>query len=175
MCCRIQKSKCCDIIFELVNLANCLSYLVLSELYLESFNKYESTVGIEISSVFSVIEYVSLFTLLKEIIVGCTALGSTRWLRKSHFHKIDFATFMLTILDYILVYAASATYFPFRLLRLFRLLRPVLRITAFADLNRLLRTLSAGSLQLGIVLLVLVFFLLSFALFGPQAPAPRHN
>jgi hypothetical protein len=141
----------------------------MSELYLESFNKYESTEGTARSSVFNVIEYVSMFALLMEIIVGCTVLGSAHWLRTSRFHQIDFATLILSILDYILVYCASTANFPFRVLRLFRLLRPVLSMTSFADLNRLLRTLSAGALKLGIVLLVLTFFILSFALFGQRS------
>ena len=172
VCTHIHNSSGWKLFFALVNLCYCISFSIYPEVYRDSFNEYRSpgTTGNGTINLFGILEFISLFSLVLEILVGCITLGflrdKTSWLRVSYFHKIDFAVLLLVCLEYLLVYLIGSDRFPFRVLRLFRLLRPILRTDTFAELRGLLRTLSAGALQIGTVLLVLLFITLAFALFG---------
>ncbi len=84
-------------------------------------------------SVFDLIEFVTFSAMAVEVAVGCVSVGfvSSRaaWLRSSYFHKIDFVVLLLTALDYTLHSVLSVNLGlpkgPYRVFRVFRLLRPV--------------------------------------------------
>ena len=84
-------------------------------------------------NVFDFVEYATFTAMITEVVVGCIAVGffsdRSAWLRNSYFHKIDFAVLMLTVIDYslhsVLYLNLGLPKGPFRVFRLFRLLRPV--------------------------------------------------
>ena len=184
-CMQIYRNCWIGIFFDAMNLAYCITFSLLPELDRNSFNKGEipntTSVRIGQSNIFDLVEYTTYAVLALEIAIGCTALGVNKrrliWLHSSHFHKIDLAVFLLTSLDYVLVHCLGLAIFPFRMLRLFRLLRPMLRHPAFRELRQLLRTLGDGASQIWTVLLVLAFFTAAFALCGApptHCAATRH-
>ena len=173
-CFKIHHSTCCGIFFELMNLTYCVIFSILPEYDRDNFNNGQlptsASIQIGPTNVFDLLEYISFVVLVVEVTVGFVALGTDSgrlvWLETSRFHQIDLAVLLLTALDYALLFVLDTRRFPFRMLRLFRLLRPMLRIPAFAELCRLLQTLSHGAGQIRTVLLVLLFFTLTFALSG---------
>jgi len=100
---------------------------------------------------------------------GIIALGfcwsPNTWLRCSDFHKLDALVLLVTAGEYVaaILGSNSVTLRPFRLLRVFR---AIVKIKSFLGVKTIIRTLRQGITQLGVVILMLFFFMCGFGIFG---------
>ena len=104
-----------------------------------------------------------------EVLVGIIAYGfvqsKSTYLRNSGFHKLDFACFLATILEYVgsSFNMPDFTMRPFRMLRLFK---PLVRIKSFSGVKNIITTLSEGSPQLAIIFLFLLLTIAAWTIFA---------
>ena len=102
-----------------------------------------------------------------EILVGIVAYGfvqsETTYLRNSGFHKLDFACFIATILEYVgnFFNMPNATLRPFRMLRIFK---PITKIKSFIGVKSIMSTLKEGSPQLVIVFMFMLLTLTAWCI-----------
>lgn len=104
-----------------------------------------------------------------EVLVGIIAYGFVQskrtYLRNSGFHKLDFACFIATVLEYVgnTFNMPDFTMRPFRMLRLFK---PLVRIKSFSGVKNIITTLSEGSPQLAIIFLFLLLTVAAWTILG---------
>ena len=101
-------------------------------------------------------------------IIAYGFIGHNAWFSVSFFHQIEFAVFCATIVEITvisLLQLEGLTAKPFRLLRV---VKQLVTMKTFASVRIVLDTLSGGSVQLFVVMLMFVFFLFIGGIFGMQ-------
>jgi len=116
-----------------------------------------------------VFDLACMAVLLLECVVAAVALGCFRarssWLRRSWYSGLDLFIVLVAAAEYLTA-ALGHRIFSLRAFRLLRVLKITSGIRSFRGVHHVLETLAHGAWQLLSVLVVLVFFVLSFAIGG---------
>jgi hypothetical protein len=175
---RFIRAKCSQLHFSrrwttvctMATLSNCAIIALEPELNRNRFNQRPTDV--DGATIFTALDSLFFAIMLLEVLVGCAALGFARgdssWFHSSRFHQIDLAVLLLSIMDYFLEARIDGYRGPFRVFRLFRLLKPVMTFDLLRQLGQILRALSRGVRQLATVFAVLALLFLAFAMFGAR-------
>jgi len=114
-------------------------------------------------------DFVCVLIMGFEVTCGIFAYGMFKgnftYLRCSVFNRLDFACFLLTVLEY------AGAYFDYpsllsRSFRMLRIFRPMCAIKALEGVKSIIATLSKGASQLCTVFAMLVLTILSFVIIG---------
>ena len=104
-----------------------------------------------------------------EVFIGIIAYGfvnsETTYLRNSSFHKLDFACFVFTLLEYFGEYFGmpTVTMRPFRMLRVFK---PICKVKSFQGVKSIIIALGEGAPQFGTIVLFLMLTVCAWIILG---------
>lgn len=163
-CLMIYNSHGWQIFFVLVTILNSIILAIAPELATNGTGNNHTPSALEI------IDYACVGVLTFEILVGIIALGffsgETTWLRISDMHALEFAVFVLIIVEYVCAafgVDSTVTLVPFRLLRILKVL---ISLRFFGGIKAIIASLRQGIMQLMIVFSMLLFFLAALGILG---------
>ena len=108
--------------------------------------------------------FAGLFVL--DAILNLIASGFVKYWRTDVFNKIDFCTALLSALD--LVLRSWGFSYSLKSMRVFRILKPMLHLKAFAGINAIFQSVVRGSSSLLAIISVTVLALLVFDVVGVE-------
>lgn len=129
-CFHVYRSPLWSAFFLIVAASNAISIAVAPSLVADFNSGHNGESANSKAALFAnVFDLICFFVLTFEIMIGVVAVGfwggPRTWLRATHYHKLDFATWVVALLEYVALAVYGVNGVNLRPFRMLRFLRPV--------------------------------------------------